>query len=699
MANEQIVEKKRIIDMTERTTVTDDVYIATDEASVGTRKYQLSRITGDISDLETDVSDLKEELNLVSPEMYGATGDGVTDDTSAIQQAIDSGKNVKFASASYKTGTISVTRNMDIDCGNSEFICTENVLFDCSGSAATATSENDYSADSTYSLSDTFTGLVYLVGTNNLFRQRSYYVGGSIEPFYQGRMLSVVPFDITSVSAYRLSPIAVNIKNIGDVSFVSETDACVIKQTYCAFSQIKNIRVTHVCYQVVSFVKCYGCEVSDCHLDIPQYGEAGANSYPLGCNSSCQISFRDCYVHNVGWHCIDGGGTTPCRGMLVENCRAYTDYGTSAINNHENCIETKVLNCTATSITLGALSSVKGCIIESNQVDMYCRINVHLYEDTNFGKYNIEDTLFNPRNTLGSLVRLYCSPQSSGVAYNYGFKNLTLKNVKNVISGLPATITSVIENTGVIEYGIISVIDSDFVNATKAFCEKYPENIWGKANAIESTASGRVASITDGAKDTPAKNITIDDNTATMVTRTGKNIFDSSVFLKGDGWTESEGEYSGLSQSIHYEVIGDFLTNLLPYTGRLTISFDDKVDSDKRAGYIWVAYADGTSSNKALIHQSWASNTLITDDNKTINRIYFVTSNNGITTHLRNFQVEFGTSKTTFEEYNGNIYYDVADGEVNQPVPTHLGTNKIFANSGNVTVDYVVDTKTYIDSH
>ena len=57
MANEQIVEKKRIIDMTERTTVTDDVYIATDEASVGTRKYQLSRITGEVSDLKEDLND------------------------------------------------------------------------------------------------------------------------------------------------------------------------------------------------------------------------------------------------------------------------------------------------------------------------------------------------------------------------------------------------------------------------------------------------------------------------------------------------------------------------------------------------------------------------------------------------------------------------------------------------------------------
>lgn len=40
--------------------------------------------------------------NYVTPQMYGAVADGVTDDTVAVQAALDSGKNVYFPEGRYK---------------------------------------------------------------------------------------------------------------------------------------------------------------------------------------------------------------------------------------------------------------------------------------------------------------------------------------------------------------------------------------------------------------------------------------------------------------------------------------------------------------------------------------------------------------------------------------------------------------------
>lgn len=55
---------------------------------------------------------IEEELYYVTPEMFGAVGDGVTDDTQAIKDALASGKHVQFKKANYLvTNTIDLESN------------------------------------------------------------------------------------------------------------------------------------------------------------------------------------------------------------------------------------------------------------------------------------------------------------------------------------------------------------------------------------------------------------------------------------------------------------------------------------------------------------------------------------------------------------------------------------------------------------
>lgn len=57
------------------------------------------------NELKAKADDVDELKSHVTPEMYGAKGDGITDDTTAINTALNSGMPVKFKSKTYEIRT------------------------------------------------------------------------------------------------------------------------------------------------------------------------------------------------------------------------------------------------------------------------------------------------------------------------------------------------------------------------------------------------------------------------------------------------------------------------------------------------------------------------------------------------------------------------------------------------------------------
>lgn len=384
-------------------------------------------------------------LNFVTPEMFGAKGDGVTDDTTAIQAAVDSGFSVKFSGGTYKCGKIEITHNCEIDCSDSSFICTGNILFDCIGSVkSTYTGTNYTKWQDHYSLGSgkTHTGLVAIKGTNNAFHARPYYCGGFVGLSYNGVLQGSYPINVYNTDGVNtaditeINSIKVLIRNINDVEFSGPSGSVVVHFFRNEGSVAKNIRQRSSCYSVVQFDTCYGCFAENCDIVLGVYSGQTAYNYPVHILDSSFCGVYNCNVFNHQWHCASTAGTYLCYRNTIKNCVLHSDRGYPAYHDHDNGIGTVIENSEISSITIGALGYINNiellsCGTDNNNNYHLACIQVQATDDVDIADYVIKNVRI-IGDTAGN--KLYCglcayiSTQTDDATI-YHIRNIDIENV------------------------------------------------------------------------------------------------------------------------------------------------------------------------------------------------------------------------------------------------------------------------------
>lgn len=382
------------------------------------------------------------QYDYVSPEMFGAKGNGTADDTIAWQKAVDSGKNVVALSSKYLCSQINITRNISIDCNNAEFTCSSPILFNAAGEEkATLTGQTDYSANlSDYQIADEahadYSGFAVLQGTNNFDTSRSYYHGGFACTFSNGKIDCAYPIDVTNnqngITIKIVDPITISIKNLGNVvrSGSGATETSAIKITYGLNCIVENVNASSLMgTHAIAFWSCLNCVCRNSKI-AKTYGTTGSDSYIVAFLDSSFCKVKDSYLYNQYWHCISLGGNYLCYKNSVDNCILLNDSG-RAYSDHENAVGTMLLNSVIASAAVAGQVIIDNVRIVSNKDgNKSCHILVQGQTDSRLCGASMCNVDFMPDDASSSCgVLLNNYPQSSATDRTFIFDKLCLKNI------------------------------------------------------------------------------------------------------------------------------------------------------------------------------------------------------------------------------------------------------------------------------
>ncbi len=374
----------------EATAPIDDTAGAGDTGKI----WSADKSAGEIATLTEAIAPL--QGGIVSPEQYGAVGDGETDDSQAIQDACDAGYEVRFADNKtyYLASTVTIDHDVHLIGGKNTVIKTATpsggtapngiVITGTLKKTTTLTGNYKSSASGANNAGDRFEltdmtdisigDIMVITATDQYYSycRDYYYLGGNLlvcdvtnDYIWTDESL---PFDITNSENVSVKIYDAPTVTVENLKFVSDLDSAgnycySLRLCFCKNSTVKNTEVIES-DNGVRLENCVNSFVEDLFVSkMPAPGSgtgSGLDHYGL-CIQSCTNTTVERMMGNAANACIDMTGTIPNLNTYIKHCNLVAMNKFEGLDMHENAYNTVVEDCVIAGFSAFGTVSVNRC--------------------------------------------------------------------------------------------------------------------------------------------------------------------------------------------------------------------------------------------------------------------------------------------------------------------------------------------------
>ena len=437
-----------------------DVYVGCDADS--TNGSKLARVS---------------ELPFVKVADYGAVGDGETDDSTAIQAAVNAGYDIYFESNKtyYIASPISIHHDIYLHGGENTTIKTVtpsggtviNGIYISGQLKKTTTLTTNYSKDGTtansnnrFTLSDmtdiSIGDIMVITATDQYYSYARpyYYLGASllVTDVYNGHIYTNegMPFSITNTENVSVKIYSAPTAIIENLHFVSDLDSLGAYKYLLTLETNKNSVVRNCTFSNmvmgVNATKCVNLKIDGITFAKSKYDNSlNGDGYGLVVDS-CTNTVIERVISTCGQHAISITGNLPAINTYIKHCELTSECRSPGLDTHEPIYNLVVEDSVLGTAALNGTVTINRCRIINNRrfSDESQAISIYGSHNPEWAKFKITNTEF--EGTGISLIQT--GTQNPVQTFDCVWESIEIENCSvGSVSVIATTNATILSNT------------------------------------------------------------------------------------------------------------------------------------------------------------------------------------------------------------------------------------------------------------